>query len=442
MEWTITSEKTEREVDVNPAVWVRAAEKSLKTRDFIKAMDEIERAVQYSNGDIHYQYEKLKVWYIVKPEHEAQSFLFSNIERFKPYLVQNPEKLLKILGWGANRDKLVDIIQEAVLMSASVNNWHIVENLIKNINSNNRIRMVGEKIIFSAINAGENTIVLMLLDTEINVNMGDEVQRSLLMYASFVGMLPAIAMLLGRGANINAKSQRGETPLMAAVNGGQVQALELLLSNGARINEEWFEGKTALFKAIRKRNREIAELLIKKGALVNARNSYGDTPILVAIQNGLTGMAEMLLARKANCNMKNESGICPVLEAANREEVEILRILLRNGANVNSQDKMGNTSLINVASRKHWKYSSELIWELLLEYNADVNIRNMNGETALLCALDHEWLFTDEIKMAKVLVERHGASVAVTSEQGRTVFSIAEEYGHSKSTVAWLASMQ
>ena len=98
---------------------------------------------------------------------------------------------------------------------------------------------------------------------------------------------------------------------------------------------------------------EMATLLLKHGSSVNRRGGTGqDTPLQRCLQFANT---------------------------------EVLHCLFKNKKlKPNKQDAFGNTAL-------HWalKFHDVYIWKHLLSLGADVNIRNVQGESALELAYAH-----------------------------------------------------
>lgn len=71
-----------------------------------------------------------------------------------------------------------------------------------------------------------------------------------------------------------------------------------------------------------------------------------------------------------------------LIEAAKKEDIVKENELLKQGFDVNSQDEEGNTSLLIVASKPN--VNSEAFIKLLLNYEANINIKNNEGQTVCL----------------------------------------------------------
>ena len=118
---------------------------------------------------------------------------------------------------------------------------------------------------------------------------------------------------------------------------------------------------------------------VRAGADPDAGFIYGNTALNSAAAGGR--MAEVLqqsLAAGGDPNRKNNAGYAPVHEAAIFGKVVVLRRLLAAGGDPNIQGFKDYTPL-------HWAAVARFAdaVELLLQHHADVDIKNIDGRTAL-----------------------------------------------------------
>jgi ankyrin repeat protein len=85
----------------------------------------------------------------------------------------------------------------------------------------------------------------------------------------------------------------------------------------------------------------------------------------------------------------------------NNESNEIIKILLENGANPNFQNSVGKTALMYASERKN---NTDIV-ELLIKYKANLNIYDINQNTALIYAVMY-----DNIDALKLLIKA-GANI-------------------------------
>jgi hypothetical protein len=94
-------------------------------------------------------------------------------------------------------------------------------------------RVEGNDSLLSAVQSGELSKIVSLLDRGAAVDQQDEGGRSPLMLATIQGRLDAVQLLLDRGADPNAADRAGRTPLQEAKLHGFTEIERLLVRAGA-----------------------------------------------------------------------------------------------------------------------------------------------------------------------------------------------------------------
>ena len=123
----------------------------------------------------------------------------------------------------------------------------------------------------------------------------------------------------------------------------------------------------------------IAEYLIDNGADLEVRDSSGNTPLLFAAYEGRYKVAKLLLEKGADIQAKNEMNWNALMQAASEGYTDVVKLLLEAGSEVNVRGKeIGETALILTSC----KNAPEIV-KNLLEYKANKNIKDHNGDTAL-----------------------------------------------------------
>ena len=169
-----------------------------------------------------------------------------------------------------------------------------------------------------------------------------------LYFAAWKGFRGLVERLIVKHAQqINQRSGLWGTPLHASVYGGHIEVSQLLVAHGAHINSRCEDGYTPLHVASDRGHFKIGKWLLYHGADVSAKEHRGWTPLHFAALNG---------------------------------RLETCQILLERNADVNSRAYDGDTPLHKV-SRSSSEGSAAVV-RLLLDYGADVQLRNLNGKTA------------------------------------------------------------
>ena len=132
------------------------------------------------------------------------------------------------------------------------------------------------------------------------------------------------------------------------------------------------------------------EELIKKGVNINARDRFGRTPLSFLLRHSDTFInpIKILLKAGADPNIKQKDGDTPLLvwmkhRPSKEKSLYAVELLLKAGADPNIPDKDGNTALHLM---KDWHWSRTGLFDLLIDFGADITTENNEGETPLQVA--------------------------------------------------------
>lgn len=215
---------------------------------------------------------------------------------------------------------------------------------------------------FKAVQLSDTPQIRLLLKNGINPNSKDEIGQTALMHACIKGYSDVAELLLGNGADVNAKDDIGGTALMYAGSGGHKDLVVFLLDKGADFKARDLARNTALIRVAAHGHEGVAEKLLKRGADVNTKGAYGMTPLMWVVAGGEFEFAKLLLGYGADVNATARDGITVLMFAAGPVNIEenaqdgsissvstsggdekIVKLLLDNGADVNAKDVYGNT---------------------------------------------------------------------------------------------------
>lgn len=234
-----------------------------------------------------------------------------------------------------------------------------------------------------------------------------------------------------------------------------IQASGDLLQKAHSLADNVKQLRHQMIEAVKINNVEkVSELINNDLSLVNAKNSLGETAILMAAYYQSQEIKELLLNNGAELNifeasavghtqrakeLLNESpeligsysldGFTPLGLAAHFGNEETVKLLLNYDADVNIRSIDGN--LNNMAIHAAIAGNHERIVKLLIEHGADINIK-CGGKWRLGFTPLHVAAYFGREPIISMLLEA-GADKVAKTDNGETPFNIAMTRGHLES---------
>jgi hypothetical protein len=269
---------------------------------------------------------------------------------------------------------------------------------------------------------GQLAVLQTLLARGCDPNLRDGSGRTPLFAALEHGAqaLPLVRALVAHGADAEAMDANGETPLGLALehpelerwldwNGwqrprrplraddlihaatqGADTAVRRLLELGFAVDTRDAQGATALLHACGAGHREVAITLIDAGADIGASADNGMTPLAAAVAARRDTLVALLLEHGAAVDQRLPNDATALMIAAVQGYPEIAELLLDAGADANAIDARGHSAL-HAASQFGFEQNDSLrarrLFDVLLKRNADPNLADGEGKTALLLLL-------------------------------------------------------
>ncbi|KAL6617761.1 ankyrin repeat-containing domain protein [Neocallimastix sp. 'constans'] len=165
---------------------------------------------------------------------------------------------------------------------------------------------------------------------------------------------------------------------------------------------------------------EVELLLLRHPTInVNVRETNGDTPLIISCQTGKADIAQLLLQYNADPNLICECGNTALYVAtfsfSRHRSLGLIRSLLDHGANPNILSQYCLTPLMVAC-----KDQLDAVAELLLQYNADPNLQDMDGNSALIMACNRGGL-----NMVNILLASKNININTSTKDGYTPLMIA-----------------
>jgi len=149
---------------------------------------------------------------------------------------------------------------------------------------------------------------------------------------------------------------------------------------------------------------ELVRFLVDNNVDIDALNMYFETPIKIAFREGFTEIVQILILRGAKLNIKNFVGKTLLFNACRMNNFEFMEYLLSMGLKPNEKDNEGQTPLFEGCKKE--------CLELMLKYNANINIRDNEGHTPLL----YITMFNDSDIIPHYV--EHGADINAKDDDG------------------------
>lgn len=294
---------------------------------------------------------------------------------------------------------------------------------------------------------GLTNTISKLLDEGLDVNMADpNYKQTPLMYACRRGQSATVAKLIERGADVNQYSKRDSVALFEAVDSGAVETLKLLLAHkklDVNAIHPWRSNRTALMLAAYNGNPDIVDALLHRpDAKLDQKDLEGNTVLLLATIVGQSDIVATLLKHKhkgIGIDSQNSVGSTALIVAATakggRKETEakilIAELLLKEGAaNTSIKDhEGGGTAILRAVDA-----GNEAMVKLLLDYNADIEIRDDLNRGLL-----HSAAIDGYEGIVRLLLEK-GLDVDAKDQNGKTPLHDASRDGNHKVVEVLLGS--
>ena len=231
------------------------------------------------------------------------------------------------------------------------------------------------ELLIKACRTGQKGVALALLKKpDLDVNERDRQGRTALFYACAQAQRDVVIALLKRGADTTLADNHSVTPLHQAAAVGNREIMGLLLEScPAEVSDD--QGVTPLMSAISYKKVEAAKFLISQGANPETKDNAGHSAADYAAANGLKA-SELW---EASDSQKDGEGNTPLHIACLSGQGELVRTLIQKHPQwLNEINDRHETPLLLAAGTNNF-----MIAQLLIQAQADVNLRSNRGSTPL-----------------------------------------------------------
>ncbi|XP_068003442.1 ankyrin repeat and SAM domain-containing protein 3 isoform X2 [Melanerpes formicivorus] len=200
--------------------------------------------------------------------------------------------------------ELSDEASESELLSRSLSMWHGAGPLLC------REELDLPLDLHTASSVGQDQVVQECIQRgDLDLNKRNCGGWTPLMYASYIGHDTIVHLLLEAGVNVNIPTPEGQTPLMLASSCGNESVAYFLLQQGAELEMKDIHGWTALFHCTSAGHQQMVKFLLDNGANANCREpAYGYTPLMEAAASGHEIIVQYLLNHGVKTDVRDNTG--------------------------------------------------------------------------------------------------------------------------------------
>ena len=196
--------------------------------------------------------------------------------------------------------------------------------------------------------------------------------------------------------------------------------MRYLLEQGVDINAQTYKGQTALLRAVKKENEDLVGFLLSQNANPFIQDNNKKCPMTFTCATYYKKINENIIAmlKKAAENYPREQQL---LFASYWQDFKDLKHILQKETNINVQDAERNTPLMNYVING----DKEAV-EYLLIKGALVNIKNRQGETALMLAFERPNEDDENCFNIVALLLTHAADTEIKNRDGNSADKYAQ----------------
>ena len=207
---------------------------------------------------------------------------------------------------------------------------------------------------------------------------------------ALIVLVTAVAGCIGHTGLARAQTPPGERELRIyaglhdAAARGDVAEIEKLIAEGEKPNIQDSSSRTPLHVAAFLRKHDAARALLRLGANPNALDAERYDVITIAGVNNDLEMVKIALDGGGNARaITSPYNGTALIAAAHRGHVDIVRALIAAKAPLNHVNNLGWTALLEAVILGNGGSNYTAIVDALVKANADVNVPDRHGTTAL-----------------------------------------------------------
>lgn len=221
--------------------------------------------------------------------------------------------------------------------------------------------------------------------------------------------LENVRVLVEHNALVNVRDMADKTPLFiygvtSNYPDQELEILKMLMDAGAEYkSNHWFSGTWQCFPLLSEGTRQSVRLFMQYDIDLHATDQFEQTPVHYLASNDHPNIFKEIQGRDFDVSAADDEGYTPLHKAiANPSSVEYL---LNRGADVNAKTyEDGESALFKAFARaRNKKYRRSI--EILLQHNAEIQSRTMDGVSILDLAVKRRKMTYAEPVLAQLALD-------------------------------------
>lgn len=240
-----------------------------------------------------------------------------------------------------------------------------------------------------------------LIDLGAKINVIDFHNRSLLYYIIFYDLDNFFDYITNKtnidNSIIHIIDSDGNIPLHYAIKYKHINFIKKLVDLESDLIMSSNDGFNAVNYAILSKNLDICKLLIDKVTDINHINKNGDGYLHVAVYTQQIEICKLLIKRGIDINQINSiHHFVPLVYSIHVKDLNIFNLLLEYNVNINAVDIYGNTPIYYIIDNKTVE-----MFDIISKYKLNYNNINVENKTVLHYILDSDYTRYEITKFLK-----------------------------------------